>query len=103
MTSQLSLFDAPAHTLSRRTDPPSSAMAAAEMQLSGALSRQRRAVLDALKQHGPATSAELAARSGIGRYVCARRLPELRALNLVVQGKVRPCAVGRPAVEWRTK
>lgn len=93
-------FDSPK---ARRSDPASSRQAAAELEASGALSRQRREVLEALKRFGPSTSAELAQRSGLDRYTVARRLPELRKLNFVIQGEVRNSLVGRPAVEWRAK
>ena len=97
--SQLALdFDKPR---ARNSDPVSSHLAASALAASGVLSRQRRIVLAALKEHGPCTSAELAARSGLERHLTARRLPELREMNLAVQGPVRACSVARPGCEWR--
>lgn len=73
MVAQLSLdFNAPR---ARTSDPVSSRMAAAALESAGVLSAQRREVLEALKQHGPATSAELADRAGLCRFRCARRWP----------------------------
>ena len=90
-------FDKPR---SRSSDPASSKMAAAEMERSGALGKQRQQVLEALRVHGPCTSAELAFRASLDRHAVARRLPELREMGLVFQGPIRNCSVGRPAVEW---
>jgi predicted ArsR family transcriptional regulator len=100
---QRSLFDdpLPAHCRSRRTDPVSSKLAAEEMTQSGAIGRQQLEVLEALRKHGPCTSAELAFRSGLDRHLCGRRLPDLAKQRLVIQGAVRACSVGRPACEWR--
>lgn len=88
--------------LSRRTDPASSSMAAAHMAESGALSRQRLEVLQAIREHGPGTAREIAQRAGLDRYAVSRRAPELRKAGLVIEGPVRDCtAGGRASVEWR--
>lgn len=81
----LPLFDA----LSRRTDPPSSRQAAQSLRASGQLGKQLAEVLAALETHGPCTSKELAQRSGIDRYVTARRLADLlRLAKVPTRGEV---------------
>jgi predicted transcriptional regulator len=94
-------FDFSVSPRARKSDPESSKAAAAELGCKGILSKQRQEVLEALRSCGPSTSAELAERSGLDRYLVARRLPELRDMGFIVQGEVRDSAVGRPAVEWR--
>ena len=63
--------------LSRRTDPASSAEAAAEYVESGHLGRDCRRVLEALRAHPGSTPRELSERSGIDYYVVQRRLTTL--------------------------
>ena len=70
--------------LSRKTDSDGSKAAARKMVKTGALSKQRAEVLDALEQYAswhncmdPPTSKELAAWSGMDRHVVGRRLPEV--------------------------
>lgn len=88
-------------SLSRRSDPATSRLAASETVESGRLGVQKAAVLAALREHTGSTSAELAQRSGLDRYLVARRLPDLRRDGLVVAGQARHCmASGRLAVTW---
>ncbi len=64
-------------SLSRSTDPASSHAAAAQHVASGAHASQKQQVLAALRSWPGSTSKELAARAGLGRFVAARRLPDL--------------------------
>jgi len=59
-------------------------------------------VLELVRKYPGRTSAELAAQSqGIDRWTAARRLPELRAAQLVRNGAERRCAVtGKRALTW---
>jgi hypothetical protein len=91
-----------ARRLARRDDPSTSAQAAAELIETGAIGRQRAAVLDALRQcREPVTSAELATMMRGDRYTPSRRLPELLRLGLVERTAPRVCRVGgRLACTW---
>lgn len=86
-----------------RSDPHTSAVAAEELVCSGVHAKQCRQVLEALRRHPGSTSAELAQRSGLDRFLCARRLPDLRRAGLVVRDEQgRLCsATGRKALVWR--
>jgi hypothetical protein len=82
-------------------DPGTSHEAADELDGSGARARQMAEVLKALRRHPGSTSRELGEASGLDRYLCARRLPDLRAAGLARQGPARACRVGgRAAVTW---
>ena len=103
---QSSLFDHPA-PLSAKTDPWTSAAAGRELTISGMRAEQKLAVLKALQRNPGTTSAELAHNSALDRHLVARRLPDLRADDLVTNGipqETRICAVtGRPSLVWRLK
>ena len=85
-------FDAPR---ARTTDPLSSHEAATEAERSGLIARQLDTVLAALKKTGGLTSAELAKRHGLDRYMVARRLPEAERA-----GMVRRYEYGARQVRW---
>lgn len=88
-------------TLARSTDPESSQDAAEATTRSGRAAGQRRAVLAALCVEDGATSAELAERMNVSRYMPARRLPELERLGYVRRGEARICAAhGTKALTW---
>ena len=70
-----------------RGDPETSREAERKMVQSGALTRQAAQVLDAWKAHGPATSKQLAERSGLDYYLIQRRKSDLSNL-LVETGRV---------------
>lgn len=90
----------PPHEMSRRTDPHTSHEAARKVTRSGKAATQRDLVLKAVS-HGAATSAEIAEDAGIDRYIAARRLPELRRLNMVINGLPRMCRVtGNKSQTW---
>lgn len=103
---QPGLFDHPA-PLTAKGDPWTSREAARELTRSGMRAEQKLAVLKALQQHPGTTSAELARESGLDRFLCARRLPDLRADDLVTNGvpqETRVCRVtGRPSLVWRLR
>lgn len=77
----------PLWTLSRKSDPPSSARSVKELSASGALATQARQVLDALKTFGPCSSKTLAERSGLDRHLVGRRLPDLERRGLVTRSQ----------------
>lgn len=89
-------------TLARSTDPQTSHEAAEKLVSSGALTKQMTLVLDVLRKHGPCTSAELAERSGLDRYVVARRLPDLQKRQRATKVTARVCSVGgNKATVWK--
>lgn len=73
----------------RATDPESSHAAADRMETSGALSKQREIALRAVIAHPGYTSKEIAAASGLDRYMLARRLPELQELGYLRRDKTK--------------
>jgi hypothetical protein len=88
--------------LAATADPVTSFIAAADLTNSG---RRRQQKLDVLKflrvQTEPLTSAEIAAKSGLDRHLCARRLPDLEADKMVKRCAIRECSrTGRPCVTW---
>lgn len=83
-------------------DPSTSKEAADKLIASGALNRQFQEVLDALVLHGPCTAVELSAASGIERYTCSRRLPDLLKRHKVESLAPRVCRVaGTKQLVWR--
>ena len=92
---------APMPPVARTTDPASSHAAESEINSNGTRSAQSREVLEALKRHGPATTAELSEASGMSRHIIGRRISDLVHGGLVVRGVLRTCKVGnRMATEW---
>jgi DNA-binding MarR family transcriptional regulator len=91
-----------ARPLAHRNDPVTSRIAARAMAESGALSSQQARVLEALREFPGTTSDELAQRSGLDRYLVARRLPDLARLGHAVQDGRRESSISRrQAVVWR--
>lgn len=88
-------------TLAGRNEP-TSREAAEDLVASGEHGRQCQAVLDALRQHGGFTSAELAAIAALDRHLVARRLPDLERRGLARRGaNTRRCGqTGRKALVW---
>ena len=89
--------------VSRRTDFESSKRAEAEINASGVRATQQRQVLVLVQRYPGFTSREIAHKSGLDRYMVARRLPELREASLVISPKhrMRTCGIGkRQAVTW---
>ena len=91
---QRHLFDAPR---ARTTDPLSSHKAADDADRSGLIGRQCAAVLELVRATPGMTSAELAARHRMDRYVIARRLPDLER-----RGLVRRIEYGARQVRWES-
>jgi CRP-like cAMP-binding protein len=88
--------------LARRSDPDTSHEAAGRMVQSGARDGQCEKALHALRRAGTCTSAELAERMGIDRYVTGRRLPDLEKRGLVAKDDKKVCRIsGTRAVTWR--
>lgn len=95
---QLSWLEQP---VARRTDPATSHEAAERVTRDGSRARQVAACLDAVRRWPGCTSAELAVRMGVSRYMPARRLPELRSAGKVANGVSRECSVTRrAALTW---
>jgi hypothetical protein len=95
----LPLFDQP---LARHTDPDSSRQAAAELVKSGRHKTQKQRVYEALRRFPNCTSAELAAGSGLDRFMVARRLPDLAEEGRAIQGNEKFCTVTeKNCVTWR--
>ena len=85
----------------RRNDPHTSALAAEDVEASGAAQAQRNLCLaEVIKQPGK-TAAEIAHQTGLERHAPSRRLPELRDAGLVSNGRSRICAVTqRLSMTW---
>jgi predicted transcriptional regulator len=85
---------------SRHSDPDTSHQAAEQIRKSGALGRQQRAVLEAVRANPGKTAVELARLAGMDRYAVSRRLPELQPVY-VRRGPPRDCTInGRPQSTW---
>lgn len=91
--------------LAATADPESSHIAARKLIASGRHASQKAAILDWLRsQTEPLTSAEIAARSGFGRYLVARRLPDLARDGQVERCPMRECSTtGSQAIIWRAR
>ena len=88
--------------MQRRSDPPTSRIAAENLVASGELNRQQQAVRDALTRWPGSTAVELAKFADLDRYAVSRRLPELQRKGLVRRGPPRDCTVnGRAQCTWR--
>lgn len=83
----------------RSADPLSSVLAGETIESSGKASMQRLKALAAVRSNPGLTSKELSAKTGLDRYMLARRLPEL--LVEVEKGAMRICSVSkRICVTW---
>lgn len=90
---------------SKRNDPLPSFLAAESLKDTGEWHRQLWTVYHGVRRFPGLTAAELTQRLGLGdRYVCSRRLPELRdRFKVVCNGSDRICTVSpsrRPAQTW---
>jgi hypothetical protein len=90
---------------SKRNDPLPSFLAAEGLKNSGVWHRQLWMVYHGVRKFPGLTAAELSQRMGLeDRYVCNRRLPELRdRFAVVCNGPDRPCSVSksrRSAQTW---
>lgn len=83
-------------------DPATSHEAA--RQIADHADRQAEIVADAVKATPGLTSAELAWKHGLDRYVVARRLSEAERSGRVCRGASKVCSVtGRRALTWSTE
>lgn len=91
----------------RKSDPLSSYEAEQRITKSGARQTQCEIVLDGLRRYPRHTSAELARRLGLDRYMVARRLADLADEKIGKARKIEPgrtCGVsGKRAVTWEVK
>jgi hypothetical protein len=84
----------------RKHDPESSREAARHMIETGALGECQQRTIAAVRAFPGMTSQELAERTGLDRYMLARRLPEVEPMY-VRRGETRACGVtGRKALTW---
>lgn len=85
----------------RASDPRSSHDAAEHITATGARAAQQKLAAQAVDSYPGLTSMELAKRTGLCRFLLARRLPECRTAGTVRTGVIRRCSVtGRSAQEW---
>ncbi len=88
----------------RHTDPNSSIQAARTVEANGTIQDQLARTLAAVHAFPGLSSRALAdkAQMGVeGRFIIARRLPELERKLRVIRGAEEPCTVsGRAAVTW---
>lgn len=87
----------------KRNDPATSYQATESLHRAGRLSRQRRAVLYALRQNPNTTAAELAQRMADGQEGWPhRRLADLVRIGLASRGPYRLCRVtNQRCLTWR--
>lgn len=87
--------------IARATDPDSSHRAAAELTASGRRGQQIAQTIAAVRAFPGKTSQELSDKTGICRFVLARRLPEAVTAGAIAKGQQRPCSVtGKLALTW---
>lgn len=87
--------------IARATDPATSHLAAEHMDASGKRAAQQAIAITAVQRYPGLTSLELSKRSGVCRFVLARRLPECEDAHAVRRGTPRKCTVsGRQAAPW---
>lgn len=102
---QTGLFDN-RQQIHANADPATSKLAGDALTASGARDNQKAAVLKALRdlKMDGVTSNELAHFSGLDRYVCARRLPDLERDGLVERLCAAQCHItGKWATQWTDK
>ena len=82
----------------RKSDPPTSALAGRQLETGGSAKDQRAMCLAAVARTPGATAREIEEQIGIKAH---KRLPELRADELICNGQARACTVsGRQAMTW---
>lgn len=88
-------IEAQTEPASKRADPLPSFLAAESLKNTGNWHRQLRTVFHGVRRFPGLTAAELTERLGLGdRYICSRRLPELRdRFRAVCNGPERRCTV----------
>lgn len=87
--------------MSRRSDPVTSHLAAAEHMARGKRGQHVAAVVEAVRKHPGNTSAELAPLCGLERHETARRTADAEHAGAIRKGEARKCTTsGRLAVTW---
>jgi len=87
--------------IARSSDPESSHRAAADITASGRRGQQIAQTIAAVRAFPGSTSQELSDKTGICRFVLARRLPEAVTAGAIVKGQQRACSVtGKLALTW---
>ncbi len=90
--------------IARNVDPITSKLSEDSLTKSGLRDRQKLMVLEIVKKNPGLTSRELAHVSKVNNEVLHKRLPDLRADDLVENGEIRICAVtGHKALTWMEK
>jgi hypothetical protein len=85
----------------RLTDLVTSHLAGEAIEASGEAALQRQQALAAVSLYPGLTSKELAHKSGLDRYMLARRLPEVRQIE---KGDIVKCSISKRAcVTWKLK
>lgn len=85
----------------RRSDVSSSKEANEQITASGRRESQLKLALFFVREYPGKTSLELSGIAKADRYSFARRLPQLRDADLVKNGPIRMCEVGkRNAITW---
>lgn len=85
----------------RSTDPHTSHEAARHHIASGGRAAQQQMTVAAVEAYPGHTTLELSKRTGICRFVLARRASEVEEAGLIVRGQARRCNVsGRSSVTW---
>lgn len=79
----------------RNTDPQTSHLAADAITASGERHAQLVQAIHVVEKYPGLTSYELSVRTGLDRYMLARRLPEAVTAGRVVKGGARECTVTR--------
>lgn len=86
---------------SRATDPETSYLAERHVNASGLRSHQQRQAAAAVRCYPGRTSAELAAITGLCRWMLGRRLSEAETAGAVRRGDKRQCSVSHlMAIVW---
>ena len=85
-----------------RNDPPTSKLAGDAITKSGKRDSDKAKLLAWMREHGGLyTSAEIAALSGLDRYLCGRRLPDLERDGFVRRCLPQTCTVtNSKAITW---
>jgi hypothetical protein len=85
----------------RHTDPVTSHLAGEAIEASGEAAFQRQQALAAVSLYPGLTSKELAHKTGLCRFMLARRLPEIGTIE---KGDIVKCSISKRAcVTWHLK
>ena len=99
---QRTFLDQPAHTLSRRSDPRTSSIAASEIAASGGISRMAEVCVDLIQRHPDRCVSELEDVGGFRYGQVGKRLAALEQAGRIKRSGTRTSAItGRPSTTWR--